>query len=306
MIDPYANYFCQRLFNCLNNDLRLFYLSKIRDHLSFIGKNKIGTYPLQSIIESLKNDEEKKVVIIGIKNHDFLEMCIDTQGIHVVEKIVTGFGENLIPHIYEFLINNFMALAMHSNAIGVIKKMIKNAKFESTLLRIQKIVLDNYMLLINNMYGNYVIQVALESWSMESILPILNSFNGKFYEFSLNKFSSNVVEKCLEHGGDFVISKFIEEINYKTKVVDLMKNNFGNFVVQKALKMSNDKNLLRLIQLINKNLEKIGEKKLISKWKSIIQSHDRFANCNTSINNNANNSVLNDCAEINTSKRIEY
>jgi hypothetical protein len=65
-----------------------------------------------------------------------------------------------------------------------------------------------------------------------------------------------------------------------------MKNNFGNFVVQKALKMANesrDKNLLKLIQLINKNLEKIGEKKLILKWRSIINSYDNFSSGKVSV-----------------------
>jgi hypothetical protein len=40
--------------------------------------------------------------------------------------------------------------------------MIKNLKLESTLLKVQRLILDNYFFLINNMYGNYVIQVALE------------------------------------------------------------------------------------------------------------------------------------------------
>jgi hypothetical protein len=76
MIDPYANYFCQKLFSCLDGELRLVYLSKIKDYLAFIGKNRIGTYPLQSIIESLLNDEEKCVIINGINNNDFYELCI--------------------------------------------------------------------------------------------------------------------------------------------------------------------------------------------------------------------------------------
>ena len=76
MIDPYANYFCQKLFSCLDGELRLVYLSKIRDYLAFIGKNRIGTYPLQSIIETLRNDEEKNVIIMGINNGDFLDLCI--------------------------------------------------------------------------------------------------------------------------------------------------------------------------------------------------------------------------------------
>jgi hypothetical protein len=63
------------------------------------------------------------------------------------------FEERLIPHVYDFLILNFLPFASHSNAIGVV---------ESTLLKIQRLILDNYFFLINNMYGNYVIQVALE------------------------------------------------------------------------------------------------------------------------------------------------
>lgn len=76
MINPYANYFCQKLFNYLDGEHRLIFLSKIKDYLLFIGKNRIGTYPLQSIIETLNNDEEKKVIVSGINSNDFLELCI--------------------------------------------------------------------------------------------------------------------------------------------------------------------------------------------------------------------------------------
>jgi hypothetical protein len=51
-----------------------------------------------------------------------------------------------------------------------------------------------------------------------------------------------------------------------------MKNNYGNYVVQKALKLSSDFNKRRIIELIMKNLDKIGEKKLVMKWRFIIQS----------------------------------
>jgi hypothetical protein len=76
MIDPYANYFCQKMFNYLDEEHRLIYLSKIKDYLLFIGKNRIGTYPLQSIIETLSSEDEKKVIVAGINSKDFLELCI--------------------------------------------------------------------------------------------------------------------------------------------------------------------------------------------------------------------------------------
>lgn len=52
-----------------------------------------------------------------------------------------------------------------------------------------------------------------------------------------------------------------------------MKNNYGNFVVQKALKLSSGQNKLKLISCIVKNIEKIGDRKIILKWKSIVESH---------------------------------
>jgi len=42
--------------------------------------------------------------------------------------------------------------------------------------------------------------------------PILNKFIGKFYVLSMQKYSSNVVEKCLEKGNEYMIQKFVDEI----------------------------------------------------------------------------------------------
>ena len=89
----------------------------------------------------------------------------------------------------------------------------------------------------------------------------------------MQKFSSNVVEKFLQKGGDSIIAKYIEEVSFNNRIVDLMKNNYGNYVVQKALKLSSSNNKYKLIDIILKNLEKIGDKKLILKWKFIVQSH---------------------------------
>lgn len=49
-----------------------------------------------------------------------------------------------------------------------------------------------------------------------------------------------------------------------------MKNNYGNYVVQKALKISTGSHKNKLIISILKNIEKIGDKKLIGKWKNIV------------------------------------
>ncbi len=49
-----------------------------------------------------------------------------------------------------------------------------------------------------------------------------------------------------------------------------MKNNFGNYVVQKALKLARNDNKKKLVANVSKNIERLGEKKLIEKWKNIL------------------------------------
>ncbi len=52
-----------------------------------------------------------------------------------------------------------------------------------------------------------------------------------------------------------------------------MKSNYGNYVVQRALKLSNGKTHEELIFAVSENIEKLNDKKLISKWKTIMETY---------------------------------
>jgi len=134
-------------------------------------------------------------------------------------------------------------------------------------------IVNNALVLVQNPYGNYAIQKALENWKTEDLEPLIGQFCNKFYELSKHKYSSNAVEKSLDRGGEGILSKFIDEISYQNRVVDLMKNEYGNFVIQKALKIAQGTNKKRVTKLVQKNVDKIGERKLIAKWKNIVGAH---------------------------------
>lgn len=44
-------------------------------------------------------------------------------------------------------------------------------------------------------------------------------FIGKAYVLSIQKFSSNVIEKCLEKANEFIITKFIEEFCVNNRII---------------------------------------------------------------------------------------
>lgn len=75
IIDPYANYFCQKFFSLLNNKDRIIFLKQISSSFSEVCKSKVGTYPMQTIIEILIDIDEKKAVVKAIKENVY-DLCL--------------------------------------------------------------------------------------------------------------------------------------------------------------------------------------------------------------------------------------
>jgi hypothetical protein len=90
------------------------------------------------------------------------QLTLDPYGTHVIEKVVSCFKEDYIDFIYNFVINNFMKLANHSNGLCVVKKIIIHALKGETFEKLKDLLISNAMILIQNPYGNYAIQVAFD------------------------------------------------------------------------------------------------------------------------------------------------
>jgi hypothetical protein len=114
--------------------------------------------------------------------------------------------------IIDSILDNFVKLSCHSNGIYLIKKLISCHK---NLQIIQKIITDNFNILILDVYGNITIQEAIHNKNLQ----IIELFYGRFHELSMKKYSSNAVEKCLEVGKDVVLQEFFEEVRPKTKLL---------------------------------------------------------------------------------------
>lgn len=54
---------------------------------------------------------------------------------------------------------------------------------------------------------------------------------GKICQLSIQKFSSNVIEKCLEKAESHIKTMYIEEIAGSDKLANVIRNSYGNYVV---------------------------------------------------------------------------
>ena len=274
ILDIYANYFCLKIFYFLNQEDRMLFLYNISHNFDNLCINKISTYPIQCIIENLKSEEEFDLIFNSIKNK-LMKLSFDIYGTHVLEKIITTFNyEKHIIHISKFIIDNFILLVNNSNGLCIVKKeiILEYKKKSNFFIQLKKLLLENSLILIQNPFGNYALQIAIDNWDLEDVKDIIKSFKGKGLLLSIQKFSSNVIERCIEKDEEFLID-FINEITIDNKSIGiLMKNNYGNYVIQTALKASRNNQQIQmvLINVLNKNLSILSDKKLIKKWKNII------------------------------------
>jgi hypothetical protein len=272
--DSYANYFCKKLFNCLNQKDRVEFLSIIQNDLNILAIDYIATYPIQGIIEQLGSKAEKNIIYLGIKNYIPI-FCYNVYGTHILEKMLSYFEEEFTIEIIDFVYNNFIDLAYHINGICIVKKLLLMTHKKELHQKLKKIIIENALNLIIHQYGNYVIQVIFENWDDFELEEILNKYKNKYIILSKQKYSSNAIERIIEKNNNN-LEFYINEICSDNNIIELMINNYGNYVVQKAIKLSSGESQERLIQDIIKNLSKLEDKKIINKWRAIISSKSSF------------------------------
>ena len=272
--DNYANYFCKKLFDCLNQKDRIEYLSIIQNELNTLALDITATYPIQGIIEQLGSKAEKNIVYLGIK--DYIPIfCYNIYGTHVLEKILSYFEDDFTKEIIEYVYNNFIDLAYHINGICIVKKLLLMTHKKDLHQKLKIKINDNALELIVHQYGNYVIQMIFENWDDNELENILNQYKNKYVYLSKQKYSSNAVERIIEKNRNN-LEFYINTICTENNISELMVNNYGNYVIQKALKLSSGKIKEKLIQQILKNLHIIEDKKIIYKWEMIITSKTTF------------------------------
>ena len=264
--DFYANYFCKRFFTFLNQKDRIDFLYVIEKSLVKLSSDGIGTYPIQTIIEHVGSKNEKNIIINALKD-SIKELSFDAFGTHVLEKLLACFEEEYVTFIYNYIVDNFLELANNSNGICIVKKLLSFTHKKNLHDKLKILVKENALQLISHPYGNFVIQVVVECWNDYN--DILYLFDKKYYNLSLEKYASNVVERCIEKDGN-ILNNYIDEIININKICEVMKSNYGNYVIQKAIKLAKGEHKQKLVFNAAKDINKLNEPKLIKKWKLIL------------------------------------
>ncbi|CAH2355808.1 suppressor protein Mpt5p [[Candida] railenensis] len=200
IIDPFGNYLIQKLISYCDEGKLNMILEILQFNLFQISINQHGTRALQKIIDSLNNDYQLSLLIKGLKPY-IIELIKDLNGNHVIQKILNKFSPQNCQFIYESILRDLIVVATHKHGCCVLQKCLNHVtdeqlyEFARSILKFQ-----NFYKLINDQFGNYVLQYLI---SINSIDINYRVFDG-FVKFGIDnlcnlKFSSNVIEKFLKN-----------------------------------------------------------------------------------------------------------
>jgi len=133
---------------------------------------------------------------------------------------------------------HFVELSLNRNGLCVIKILIAKTKDPNQQQSLMSRISKDIMHLVCHPFGNYAITQIVINWPNKTKQVIFKALKNKLYELSMQKYSSNVIENCLERSDPQTRSEFIVEISNSDKLANLIKHSYGNYVVQKALKIA--------------------------------------------------------------------
>merc|ERR1712113_390683 len=103
-------------------------------------------------------------------------------------------------------------------------------------------------------------------------MPIFKCLEGRMMQLSIQKFSSNVVEKLFCSAPPEFRTRFISELIETEKMSVLVNSNYGHYVVKRALQFAEPHQVLLLLEAIRSNLGSLPTRRLRAKWEKVMSA----------------------------------
>lgn len=271
MTDPFGNYLCQKLFEHCEDEQRMALIEAAAPALPSIALNQHGTRALQKMIEFLRTDSQVNIVIQALASK-VVDLVQDLNGNHVIQKCLQILGAERCQFIYSAVGAACVTVGTHRHGCCVLQRCIDHAQGyqrSELIAQITRCAFD----LVQDAYGNYVVQYILDLDEVNFTRPLCQSFRGKVVALSKQKFSSNVIEKCLRVADPESKSELIEELLSGNELERMLRDSFANYVVQTALDYGHNQHKQRMIDVITPVLPTIKQtphgRRLASKIQSM-------------------------------------
>lgn len=233
MIDPFGNYFCQKLFERCTPAQVTSFLRVCAPTISTIAVNQHGTRALQKLMERIDSPEQIQLLVDALRG-DVVRLIRDLNGNHVIQKLLLTLHDEDAQFIYDAACAAIIDVGSHRHGCCVLQKCLTHASDVNRRKLVSRII-EEACSLAGDPFGNYVCQYVFDLECQEYTDRLVEQFVGRVLFLSMQKFSSNVVEKSLLSSSPYLAEILIAEITQPDTLHELLLDNYGNYVIQTAL-----------------------------------------------------------------------
>ncbi|WBW71089.1 pumilio family RNA-binding protein Puf4 [Schizosaccharomyces osmophilus] len=248
MVDAFGNYLCQKLFEHVSDAQRSTFVQIIAPKLVPISFNMHGTRALQKIIDLVSSPDQVSCIVDALRPNVVM-LTKDLNGNHVIQKCLNKFSHEDCQFIFDAICNDPVDVSTHRHGCCVVQRCFDHASPAQIEQLVQHII-PHALLLVQDAFGNYVLQYVLELNDPSHTETIVNHFVSKIRVLSTQKFSSNVIEKCIFYSPFPLKEKLIAELMDEKFLAKMLRDSFANYVIQTALDNADPKQRIKLAERI--------------------------------------------------------
>ena len=234
MTDPFGNYLCQKLLEFTNVTQRTELIHIAASDLVRIALNQHGTRALQKMIEYITTPEQVDIIIEAFGGQ-VVTLIQDLNGNHVIQKCLNHLSPEQAQFIFDAVGQYCLVVGTHRHGCCVLQRCIDHATGQQQEDLVHCITQNAYTL-VQDPFGNYVVQYILDLNDAKFTRPLCLQFCGKVQTLSRQKFSSNVIEKCIRCADPDTRRTLVRELILQPNDMEkILRDNYANYVVQTAV-----------------------------------------------------------------------
>ena len=247
--DKNGNWFCSDLVKVCNQEQRIKILNELSNTLCDDCVDKSGTHPIQELIKFSSSEEEYNLLLKSFNDQYKLTfVSVDQFGSYVLTKMIGHIPEKFRMKFNLLYVKIIIFISTQQFGVINAKEFVSCTKNDLIIRQLMDLVKDNFVNLVSNKYGKYLIERILDKW-----------------------WNTNEGEE---------IKELIRE-----NIKSLSANSNGDYIIDHYLKLGNKEEKIQLINTLRINSNNNMMKKDYSIFMKIMESLGQINN-NCDINNN--------------------
>lgn len=266
MMDSFGHYAIEALFQVCGEEERLALLVAAASMLSTCACHRQGSFSVQAMMDSISSNAQIQVLCDALTS-DIHRLCVNTSGHYVVLRFLQRFSYPWTQFVHDSIAMHTVHFATDHYGLRVLKAVI-DAGPVAEMTEIFNQIVRTTPQLVENQYGNYIVQHVIDVAPKQISDQIRSKMQGKFVGYSKQKFSSNVVEKCLRSSEKEWRELILKELlNCAGEVVS---DKYGNYCMQTALSLCDRAMCQNFIQRVVPHLGGLREN-VKQKWRKLME-----------------------------------